>query len=279
MQNPFFKRSLALAVSAALALSGASLAWADDDDDDDDDDHAAIAFAEAHIFFELNNTDGDLGIHALIDGEGWKRLKIEDSNERKLLDVKVKSALRRQGLTEFFFESAEPTFDELGPVDFFARFPEGTYEIEGRTLDGVEMESEVEISHAMPGPPNTQVNGEPEGTVCDEDDPDNDAPEVDGTVEISWDEVTMSHPDADGGGAGVQPPVPIEINNYEVVVELELDDFEAKHTVILPPGVTSAQVPGDFMAQAESGQQIKYEVLARADSFNQTATESCFVFE
>ena len=28
-----------------------------------------IPFDEASLFFELNNTDGDLGIHALIDGE------------------------------------------------------------------------------------------------------------------------------------------------------------------------------------------------------------------
>ncbi|UCD82196.1 MAG: hypothetical protein JSW26_12455, partial [Desulfobacterales bacterium] len=30
-----------------------------------------ISFDEAKLFFELNNTDGDLGIHALIDGEAW----------------------------------------------------------------------------------------------------------------------------------------------------------------------------------------------------------------
>ena len=42
-----------------------------------------IPFADASIFFELNDTDGDLGIHALIDGEGWKRLEIEDPSERE----------------------------------------------------------------------------------------------------------------------------------------------------------------------------------------------------
>src|SRR5210317_263821 len=104
--------------------------WADDDDDEE------IPFDEAELFFDLNNTDGDLGIHALIDGDAWKRLIIEDTKERKMLDVKVKGRLRKQGLTEIFFESAEPTFDELDPDDFFERFPAGEYEIEGTTLKG-----------------------------------------------------------------------------------------------------------------------------------------------
>ena len=79
-------------------------------------------YDEANLFFELNNTDGDLGIHALIDGEAWKKLKIEDPRGRKMLDIRVKGRLKRQGLTEIFFESAEPTFDELDPQDFFRRF-------------------------------------------------------------------------------------------------------------------------------------------------------------
>ena len=113
--------STVLSSLAALAVAIASpLAWADDDDDDDEEE---IPFAEHEIFFELNNTDGDLGIHALIDGEGWRRLSIEDPNERKMLNVRVKGRLRRQGLTEIFFESAEPRFSELTPAVFFARFP------------------------------------------------------------------------------------------------------------------------------------------------------------
>jgi len=36
-----------------------------------------IPFKIATVYFELNNTDGDLGIHALIDGEPWKKLQIE----------------------------------------------------------------------------------------------------------------------------------------------------------------------------------------------------------
>ncbi len=236
-----------------------------------------IPFDEAELFFELNNTDGDLGIHALIDGEAWKLLQIEDQRERRLLKLYVIGRLARQGLTELFFESAEPTFDELAPEDFFKRFPEGTYEIEGTTLDDRELESEVELTHVMPAPPEPTVNEEPMAKQCDDEEPGFDATEVSAPVTIAWSPVTMSHPDSEGGGAGVQPPVAVTINNYEVVVEAELEldgeEFTSVYSIILPPDVTAVTIPEEFTALSD---EFKYEVLAREASYNQTATESCF---
>lgn len=278
MNRTYRTLSTVLSGLAALALAIASAsAWANDDDDDDDEE---IPFAEAEIFFELNNTDSDLGIHALIDGEGWKRLRIEDPNERKLLNVRVKGRLRRQGLTEFFFESAEPRFEDLAPAVFFARFPEGEYEISGRTLDGMEMESDAEITHTMPAPAVTRVNGIPTNDQCEDEDLITEIPDT-GSLTISWDDVTMSHPDAMGGGAGVQPPIPVTILNYEVVVEVEVENpdpagepFDALFKVELPPWQTEATLPDEFF---ELGDEFKYEVLAREESANQTAVESCIV--
>ena len=82
-----------------------------------------------------------------VDGEPWKYLSVEDPNGRHMLNIRVRGRLRRQGLTELAFESAEPTFDELTPDEFFERFPEGQYDIEGVTVDGEELESETEITH------------------------------------------------------------------------------------------------------------------------------------
>ena len=173
---------------AALAVAGGAPAGGPNKEQERE-----IPFDEARLFFELNHTDGDLGIHALVDGEEWKRLQIEDPQERLMLDVLVRGRLRRQGLTELFFESAEPTFDELSPERFFRRFPEGEYEIEGVTLSGEELEGSVELSHVMPAPPgNITINGTPAAVNCDvvplpgfsSDDP----------IVISWDAVTGSHP-------------------------------------------------------------------------------------
>ena len=243
-------------------------------------DDGEIPFSVAHIFFELNNTDGDLGIHALIDGDAWKKLEIEDPNERKILNVRVSGRLGRQGLTEFFFESAEPTLEELSPQRFFHRFPAGMYEIEGETLDGKELESEVELSHVIPAPPQPYVNGLPMAQQCDESDPGYDVTVTSAPVKISWDPVMTSHHDPNGGGAGVQPPVAVVIHSYEVVLEVDLDvngeEFTSKTTVLLPPGETEVTVPAEFLAQ---GEDFKYEVLAREANYNQTAVEGCFTVE
>ncbi len=261
-------------VVAGLALGMAPAGWTEEHDEEE------IPFDEAEIFFELNNTDGDLGIHALIDGEAWKSLRIFDTKERRILNVRVTGRLKKQGLTEFFFESAEPPFESddpdevtLTPEEFFKRFKAGEYEIEGTTLEGEELESETELTHAMPAPPVPTVNMQPMAEVCDDEDPDFDAPEVSAPVVIEWAEVTMSHPDL-----GIDPPVPVTIHNYEVVLEAELEidgeEFTSVFSVMLPPDVRSMTVPEEFLVLAD---EFKYEVLAREESFNQTAVESCFL--
>ena len=244
-------------------------------------DESEIPFAVANLFFELNDTDGDLGIHALIDGEAWRELEIEDPKGREMLDFRVKGRLQKQGLTEIFFESAEPTFDELPPHKFFRRFPEGIYEVEGETLEGDELESKTELTHVMPAPPEPTVNGQMKAEQCDPDEAGYDATMVTSLpVTIAWSAVQESHPDPFGGGAGVQPPVDVVIRNYEVVVEVELEvdgqEFASVLSVILPPDAREFTIPAEFLAL---GDEYKYEVLAREESFNQTAVESCFVLD
>jgi len=267
-----FKKKLAVIGGLVSAFAFSPIVLADDDDDDE------IPFDVAEVFFELNDTDGDLGIHALIDGDPWKRLTIEDKREKKILNIFVRGKLRRQGLTEIFFESAEPTFDALPPEKFFKRFPAGTYEVEGRTIDGEERENEVDVTHAMPAPPVPEVNGTAMAEQCDEDEAGYDAVEVAAageTVEISWEDVISTHPDLGSpqGEEGV-----IEVINYQVVVETELEidgeEFTTVFSAIIPPDVTSMTVPAEFIGQSD---EFKYEVLAREESWNQTAVESCFL--
>ncbi len=231
-------------------------------------------FSEANIFFELNNTDGDLGIHARVDGESWDNLKIVGPNDHRILKIRVEGQLQKQGLTEIFFESAEPSFDQLLPVNFFRRFPAGKYFISGVTLDGERLESNVELTHVMPAPPEPTVNG----LEINKNSTGNATVVRNLPVTIKWPRVTMSHPDVNGGGAGVQPPIPIIIHNYEIAIEVENIDTPFKSVIraLLEPDVTSFTIPEEFISL---GNRFRYEVLAREVSFNQTATESCFVLK
>jgi hypothetical protein len=231
----------------------------------------SIPLDEAEVLAELNDTDGDLGFHALIDAEAWDRLTVRDPNRRVILAVRPRRSLARQGLTELFFESAEPTFDELSPEEFFERFPEGAYRITGRTIEGDTVRGTARFSHRMPAPAgNVAVSGVAlvEELDCDEEE----APAVGAPVVISWDPVTRSHPEI-----GNPTDAPIRIERYQVVVERE-EPALLVYSVDLPGDLQAyaVTVPAEFIAL---GEEFKYEILARARNGNQTALESCFAVE
>jgi hypothetical protein len=225
----------------------------------------AAEFSEAELFFELNDTDGDLGIHASIDGGPYTRLEIEDPKERKILDVLASGRLGKQGLTQLFLESAEPPFDELSPEEFFLRFPEGVYEISAIALEGGELEGTVKLSHVLAAPvDNIMVNGVEAAEDCDAPS----LPSVSAPVTIDWDPVTKSHPEIGKSGG-------IKIVRYQFFVE----QGDVKFAVDLPPTQTEFQVPSEIIALGDKNEPFKFEIIARTTTGNNTAIESCFIVE
>ncbi|MGH8489154.1 MAG: hypothetical protein ACREXS_09910 [Gammaproteobacteria bacterium] len=222
----------------------------------------AVEFPEAELFFELNDTDGDLGIHSSIDGPGWKKLTITDPKKHTILRIRPEGRLARQGMTQLFFESAEPPFDELAPEKFFRRFPEGAYVVRARTLDGGQLKSTVRLSHVMAArPANILVSGVPAAENCDAVP----LPSVSEPVIIDWDPVTESHPEIGKSG-------PVAIVGYQLFVE----QGDVSFAFDLPPTVTEFQVPSEILAL---GDQVKFEIIARTAALNNTAVESCFTVQ
>ena len=248
--------ALSLATAAFLWATAAKVAWAQ-----------VAEFDEANVFAELNDTDGDLGLHALVDGEAWALLEIEDPDGRRILRIRPRQSLADQGLTEVAFESAEPAFDELSPEEFFERFPQGDYRISGLTIEGDELESSEQFRHVLPAPVD-EINVADTAFDLDAIDCDVAAPAVtvgDDPVIISWDPVTQSHPEIGRAGG-------VNIDKYQVVVERE-EPTLLIYSVDLPPDVTEAEVPSGFLAL---GDEFKLEILVRERSGNQTAVETCF---
>jgi hypothetical protein len=232
--------------TAGLALAVAPATW-------------AVPFSKARLFFELNDTDGDLGIHALIDGDAYAKLEIKDPHNRRIFLIKAFGRLARQGLTELSFESDEPSFDDLSPAEFFLRFPEGEYDIEARSLEGEEIEGEALLSHVMAAPAsNLTISGAAAVANCDV----LPLPSASEPVIIDWDPVTTSHPTIGNSG-------PIQVEMYQIAVE----QGNLKLSVDLPPTMTQFQVPAAITAL---GGVFKFEVLVRTTSGNNTATESCY---
>jgi hypothetical protein len=264
---------LPVAIGVAVVLSSSASLGQDNGDDDDDEDE--LEFEEAGLFFELNDTDGDLGLQGFVDGEAWKSLEIEGPegrNEKVLMSIWLRNALRRQGLTEFSFESEEPGFDELTPAQFFRRFPQGLYEIEGITLENQEVEAEIRLSHVLAGPPATiTVNGIPQAPNCDADE----LPVVSGPATIDWSPVTKSHPTIG------TPNVNVSVRQYQFVGELEREGRvpeEAVFSVDLPRNVTRFTLPTEFTRLSTDG-EVKYEIITMLSNGNLTAVESCFEIE
>lgn len=233
----------------------------------------AVELDEAFLRIEINASDGDVGLHGKFDGEAWKSMRIINPHGRDLYEVEARSALRRQGLTENFFESDEPACAEDPLADFLERFPPGTYKLKGRTIEGEPLTGEAELSHALPAAPD--ISGF-DGSDFAPGDP----------VVVAW------APGTDLGGChdqtlvddGVIPdPATVPVDGWEVAVEADAGELEAlgllQHvfTIQLPAGQTQVTVPAEYLqAYVDAGiTTFKFEVGARAGA-NQTFAEGTF---
>ena len=229
--NLFLASSALLPLGGALALTtSASVPLSADE---------SLELEEARIYWEYNHTAEDLGVHVFLDGEDWNRMRIESPSDQVLFDVRGKGPYRRLGMTELFFEGAEPALEDVPLEDLLALFPAGTYEFEGTTVSGAEIEGEGELSHAVPVGPTVYVQ-QGAGDF----------------LRIEWDPVTTTP-------AGF-PALPVSIEGYQVVLE----DFD----VIVPGDVHALTVSPEFVASLEPG-EYEFDVLAIEASGNQSITE------
>jgi hypothetical protein len=238
-----FKRVFPILLAPALALALTAAAGGDDCEE--------IELDEAEVFIEYNSTDGDFGIQFFWDGEPWRKMKVEGPDGRTVLKVRASRSLAAQGLTEGFFESAEPSADELSMEEFLERFPEGEYGFEGRTLECEELEGETEFTHTIPAPP---VNLYP----ADDDAVDPGLPLV-----ASFDAVTT---DLNGD--------PLDPELYEVIVESE-NDILRVFSIVLEGDVASPSVtvPPEFLLPDT---EYKLEIIVQEESGNRTISETEF---
>jgi hypothetical protein len=255
---------LLVPVIALILGISAPVVWADDDDDDE------LEFEETWFNIEFNFSDQDLGVRGFVDGEPWKEVEIEDPNERTIAKIKAKKSMKQQGFAELFFESGEPTLEEVTIAEFLSRFPEGTYEFEGETIEGDEIEGEADFTHVIPcGPGGLSAAG-----ANTSGDP----------IIIKWEEVTqvvdLENSVYDAVSC-IDPEDPeyLQIVGYRVEVEWEEvldegteDEEEITHRfgIDLMADQFQVTVPPEFIPP---GQEYQFEVLAVEVSGNQTITE------
>ncbi len=210
-----------------------------------------VELDDARLKIEFNDTDGDAGIQVFIDADPWKSMEILDTRGRRLFKATTKGAFGKQGGTELFMESGEPSFDELSFEEFLQRFPAGEYRFRGKGVDGERFFGTAELTHNIPDGP-VLVSPLDGGPLVDP-----------GSAVMMWEPV----------GAPNGSP----IIAYQVLVLVLESDFEAipeiALDIIMPATATSMAVPPGFLLPDT---EYEWEVLAIEEGGNQTLSSSFF---
>ena len=233
------KRGIVLAVVAAIVVCGGLAAPA----------AQAKKLSDTFIRIEINSTDGDAGIHVFLDGVGWDTMQMTGPDGDVMFSVAAESSVAIQGITEFFFESAEPSFDVQPLEELLELFPEGLYRFTGTTKDGKPLKGKARLTHALPDGP-VQVSPVDGEAV----DPDN--------AVFDWEPV------ADPPGS--------EIVGYEVIVTCEDADFV---DIVVQVGADVTSITASPEVLEQGGEECKWEVLAIEESGNQTISETEFTID
>jgi hypothetical protein len=239
------RRVGALAVLLTLAAASAGAIAAAGDGAGDSAKRKPIPYEINDLFIETNATDGDIGLQLLADVDEWDKFTLRDPKGRKLMmKAQTKGRLHGWGLTELFWETAEPEFSELPLSKFKKRFPEGKYRFRGRSVEGRKIVGADRLTHVIPaGPVITSPTKDEEVNA--------------NSLTVSWEPVTQ--------------PAGVEIVSYQVIVVQEPVEVV---TLNLGADVTSVDIPEE--ALTPGAPETKVEVLAREKSGNQTISEVPF---
>ncbi len=255
---------------------------------------AGQEFDEAEVIVEINASDGDVGFHVLLDAPAWSVTRIIDPDGEKIFQVKAApgSRLEEQGLTENFFESAEPVCSEedveeegdrvVTLEDFVMRFPAGEYTFKGKTIDGLQLKSVAELTYDLPAAPDIELTEE----MAFEFDP---AAPADTPIMLMWepgeDLGEGCHDDDLVTGGYISDPAEVEVVNWEIALEPADDeavDPERTVTVQLRGDQDTLTVPPEYLASlwddaSEDGVLfVKFEIGAIEESGNRTFSEGEF---
>ncbi len=235
-----------------------------------------VDFSELEVLIEINATDGDVGFHVKHDADGWSNVTITDPNGDQIFNEDALMALAEQGITENFFESAEPPCwfeadnedvdweeDEVVTLaEFLARFAAGTYIFMGTTIEGETLAGETELTYNIPAAPRIR-------------DIEDARP---GRTRLRWrggDDLG----ECDYDDAAIPAPGGVEVVAWEVVVEPDDDDYDEPikrvFSAQLPVHQRSIKVPRQYLNSfADDVTEFKYEVGAIEVSGNRTFSEA-----
>lgn len=221
-----------------------------------------IPMPTTYLYIEHNTTAEDTGIHGMFDSSTFAELCVYDPNGNQILSIKPQNQLGKLSMAGIFFESREPSHEDVSIEEHLRNFPEGKYPVRGVTYDGIGYHGAATLTHNIPKPPKMVFPRE----MANETDiksqiitPHN--------VIFKWKPVTETIFGK-----------PVAIKAYEVIVRslLPNDPHGFSHDnfdVHVSASATSLAIPNEFWKQ---NTKYEFEVLAIEESGNQTLVSGFF---
>ncbi len=197
------------------------------------DERPSIPFDEQHMFIEYfaNTNEAVVRINAQSEAR-LEQIEVRDPDGRRVLQIWAPEQSGR-GIAGLTVDTLETTLQEV-----LVDYPQGMYDVKGRTQDGQLARGRVELVHDLLQPPIVLF---PEG----------------GSVNVPTTFVARWLPDPEA---------------VRYVVELEQDDNDGL-VVELGPGSSSFRIPPGVLAP---GKESHFEVGAVNDKGNVTVVEAFF---
>ncbi len=211
---------------------------------------AVVPLKDARMKIELNATDGDVGIQLFIDADPWKTMEVFDPMGIRVFSALTSGRVGLQGGTEFFMESAEPSFSQLSLAAFLQRFPVGDYRVQGEGINGDTLLGSARFTHNIPQGP--QLLAPAENSELDPN-----------HAVLQW--------------GAVPAPNGSPIVGYQVLVVKPDSGIAAIPKIVLdimmPATATRLAIPGGFLLPDSA---YEWEVLAIESGGNQTLSVGHF---
>lgn len=217
-------------------------------------------FTKASLFFELNATDGDIGLQGLFDAPAWSEGRIDGPGGTfNVLKTVVNDDSPEFGLNEILFESNEPTLEDRSFMELLTLFPQGNYQFTAILTDGQTIVGNDALTDDMP------------------------CPAIIRPPRQSGDDITLRwslRPGVYNPDTGVCSPAnPVQVTQIDVSLSIENDATGVSRTfqINAPLGVRSVEVPDEFLVGVDSDAvTAKVSVAVTEASGNRTSVETEF---
>lgn len=213
---------------------------------------------KSQLYFELNSTDGDIGLHGLIDADSWSEAKISGPGGTfDVLRVSANDASVKFGANEVFFESNEPSLKDRPFSELLTLFPPGEYQFTVKTTANERVAARTKLTTIVPCPPvilPTRMSG--------------------GDLVVRW-RIKQGVYNPDTSVCDATKPITLENAKVSVLLTDKSTGATRVVDIDMPPAARQVETPDQFLAGFDPAKtNIKVTVNLSEIGGNRTSAET-----